>query len=237
MVLIHDYGRYFKRMLRAARGRDLWQGTQLRCRTVSLGKRGAFWVIAPESLTKDSVVYSFGVGEEISFDLELIERFGLRVHAFDPTPRSIEWIRSQSLPKEFVFHPYGVSDSDGTSKFLPPENPAHVSHTILDRDTPWPAIEVPVRRMFTIMSALGHDRLDLVKMDIEGAEHRVLADMMASNISVDQLLVEFHHRWPEVGVAKTKSALDSLGRHGFKIFHVSPSGEEYSFRGPADSRK
>jgi FkbM family methyltransferase len=224
-------------MLRAARGRDLWRGVQLHLRTVSLGKEGASWVISPHSLTEESVVYSFGVGEDISFDLQLIQRFGLRVHAFDPTPRSIEWIRSQTLPKEFNFHPYGISDFDGTCKFSPPENPLHVSHTILDRQTPWRTIEAPVHRLCTIMSVLGHDRLHLLKMDIEGAEYGVLADMLKSRIAVDQLLVEFHHRWPEVGIAKTKRAIDALGLHGFRIFYVSPNGEEYSFKCPVESPK
>jgi len=34
-----------------------------------------------------AVVYSLGIGEDISFDLALIEKYGARVHAFDPTPK------------------------------------------------------------------------------------------------------------------------------------------------------
>jgi FkbM family methyltransferase len=181
-------------------------------------------------LSKASVVYSFGVGEDISFDLELIRRFGLQVHAFDPTPRSIEWIGSQTLPKEFEFHPYGVADADGRRKFAPPVNPEYVSHTMLQRKTPWPAIEVPVSRLPTILGSLGHEKIHLLKMDIEGAEYEVLANMFASGIQVDQLLIEFHHRWPEVGVEKTRRALHDLKLSGYRIFHISPSGEEYSFR-------
>ena len=30
------------------------------------------------------MVYSFGVGQDISWDLAMIERFGVTVHAFDP---------------------------------------------------------------------------------------------------------------------------------------------------------
>ncbi|GIS18490.1 MAG: hypothetical protein CM15mP120_04060 [Pseudomonadota bacterium] len=43
------------------------------------------------------------------------------------------------------------------------------------------------------MRDLGHDHLDVLKMDIEGAEYAVLDDMLQSNILPDQLLVEFHH--------------------------------------------
>jgi len=68
-----------------------------------------------------------------------------------------------------------------------------------------------------------------LKMDIEGAEYGVLPDMLAQRIQVKQLLVEFHHRWPHIGVAKTKQAIRALNAAGYRIFSVSPGGEEYGF--------
>ena len=221
--------RLLKRAVHTLLGQDLWLRAQIECEQTSLGNDGASWCVCPGGLSASSVVYSFGVGEEISFDLELIRRFSVHVHAFDPTPRSIEWLEKQSLPPKFVFHAYGVADFDGHAKFLPPVNPAHVSHSLIARATPWPAIEVPVHRLSSIMNMLGHERIDLLKMDIEGAEYAVLNDLLASGIPVNQLLVEFHHRWPEVGVEKTKQAVRDLNSAGYRIFDVAPSGEEYSF--------
>lgn len=218
-----------KRAVHTLLGQDSWQGAQIACERISLGRDGALWCLCPDGLEPSSIVYSFGVGEEISFDLELIRRFGVCVHAFDPTPRSIEWLAKQSLPGNFLFHPYGVAGFDGHAKFLPPVNPLHVSHTLVERHTPWPAIEVPVRRLSSVMRDLGHQRIDLLKMDIEGAEYAVLKDMLDSRIPVNQLLVEFHHRWPEIGVEKTKQAIRDLNSAGYRIFDVSPSGEEYGF--------
>jgi len=82
------------------------------------------------------------------------------------------------------------------------------------------------------MERLGHNHIDVLKMDIEGAEYGVIADLLSCNIRVDQLLVEFHHRWPEVGVQKTKQAIRELNRAGYRIFHISQTGEEYSFSTP-----
>lgn len=222
--------RRLKRAMHALRGEDLWQGAQIRCERMRLGEEGACWCVCPRGLSTSSVVYSMGVGEDISFDLALIGRFGLQVHAFDPTPRSIEWLQTQAVPPEFVFHAYGVANFDGNCAFLPPENPAHVSHTIVTRESSRPAIEVPVHRLETIMTMLGHNQIDLLKMDIEGAEYGVLADMLASQIPVHQLLVEFHHRWPEIGVERTAQAIRALNETGLRIFNVSTSGEEYSFQ-------
>jgi FkbM family methyltransferase len=222
--------RHMKRALNALRGQDVWQGVQVDCDRVCLGDEGARWCICPTDLTSASVIYSFGVGEDISFELEIIRRFGLRVNAFDPTPRSIEWLRKQTVPKDLVFHAYGIADFDGTCKFVPPANPAHVSYTMLARRTDLPAVEAPVYRLASIAKTLDHHRIDLLKMDIEGAEYNVLADLLSSQIAVKQLLVEFHHRWPEVGIERTRRAIQSLNEAGYRIFSISPSGEEYSFR-------
>jgi FkbM family methyltransferase len=218
-----------KRMVRIIGGKDLWQGAQIECERLYLGNEGACWCVCPQELSASSVVYSLGVGEDISFDLELIRRYGLQVHAFDPTPRSIEWLQTRTVLAEFVFHAYGVAGFDGNCAFVPPENPAHVSHSIVARASSRPAIEVAVHRLGTILKMLGHEQIDLLKMDIEGAEYGVLADMLACGIPVKQLLVEFHHRWPQLGIEKTKEAIRGLNAAGYRIFSVSPSGEEYGF--------
>jgi FkbM family methyltransferase len=227
--LLHSRRR-IRRMVQVLQGNDIWQGIQQKSARLSLGEGSGAWCLCPQGLSASSVIYCAGVGEEISFDLELIRRFGVRVHAFDPTPRSIQWVQSQTLPQEFTFHPYGIADFDGTSKFLPPKNPDHVSHTLLPRETPWSAIQIPVHRLGTIAGMLGHAEIDLLKMDIEGAEYAAIADLLTSGIRPRQMLVEFHHRWPEVGVEKTRAAIRALNAAGYRIFDVSASGEEYSFK-------
>ena len=47
------------------------------------------WAIWTDPLDTHSVVYSFGVGDNVAWDLEMIRQFGGTVHAFDPTPASI----------------------------------------------------------------------------------------------------------------------------------------------------
>jgi hypothetical protein len=66
-------------------------------------------------------------------------------------------------------------------------------------------------------------------MDIEGTEYDVIEDLLASRIFVKQLLVEFHHRWKEISISKTATAIRRLNVMGYRIFAVSPSGEEYGF--------
>jgi Methyltransferase FkbM domain len=50
--------------------------------------------------------------------------------------------------------------------------------------------KLPVKRLATIMKELGHTRLDVLKMDIEGDEYDVLRDI--ADIPIRQILVEMH---------------------------------------------
>src|SRR5437870_565224 len=47
---------------------------------------GCSWAFCPEGLGAESVVYSGGVGNDISFEHALVERFGCSVTLFDPSP-------------------------------------------------------------------------------------------------------------------------------------------------------
>lgn len=176
------------------------------------------------------------MGQDISFDLELIRRFGVVVHAFDPTPRAREWLRHQELPPQFIFHDYGVAEFDGLAAFIPPQDPSHVSYAMIERrGGRSSSIAAPVRRLQTIMKDLGHEEIHVLKMDIEGAEYAVLRDVVSYELRVDQLLVEFHHRWPEIGLERTRTAIRELNKAGYRIFNVAPSGEEYSFQRTLDA--
>ncbi len=188
------------------------------------------WDVAIGQIDENSIVYACGVGEDASFDIALIERFHLTVHAFDPTPKSIEWVKRQNFPTNFILHKYGIATYDGYATFNPPENSDHVSHTILDRpETRKKSITVPVRKLSTIMKALGHSHIDILKMDIEGAEYGVIEDIENSDIHPKQILVEFHHRFSNVGIKKTREAIEKLRKMGYGLFSISATGEEFCF--------
>ena len=71
--------------------------------------------------------------------------------------------------------------------------------------------------------------IDMLKMDIEGAEYEVIDDIISSPVPITQVLIEFHHRFPNIGIGKTRLAIARLNEAGYRIFNVSASGEEISF--------
>lgn len=190
------------------------------------------YMICPEGLDRDSVIYSVGVGRHISFDLALIGAFGATVHAFDPTPVSIEWVREQKLPGQFVFHDYGVAAYDGQFRFYPPRRAASAHYTSVPktkRTDDTLCIEAPVYTPGTIMKKLGHDHVDLLKLDIEGGEYEVIDNMLKESIRVRQLIVEFHHNFPTIPMARTVEAVRALRKNGYRLFHVSDRTYEMGF--------
>jgi FkbM family methyltransferase len=185
--------------------------------------------VSPQGLAPESVLYSFGVGRDISFERAMIERYGLTVHAFDPTPLSLGWAKSQQFPERFHLHELGIAAYDGTARFQPPTKAKFESFSLVRTSGLSEPIEAPVRRFQTLTQMLGHTRIDVVKMDVEGAEYEVLRDVLESNVQIGQILVEFHHRWKEVGASQTKRAIEALTAAGFVLAAVSASGMEYTF--------
>ena len=217
------------RLPKVLRKKDFFIRRDIKLLTLTFGSKNSAWTVRKDSINERSIIYSFGVGNDISFDLALIERFGSTIHAFDPTPKSIQWVKDQKLPEKFIFHEIGLAAYNGTANFILPKNPAHVSATILKTPDSNEFFIADVKRLKSIMCELSHCQIDILKMDIEGAEYNVIDDIIASDVIIKQILIEFHHRFRGVGISKTKDAVKKLRKSGYFVFHVSESGEEVSF--------
>lgn len=208
------------------------QGVELTLPFVHLGTEYGGYGVILEALPPNAIVYSFGLGEDISFDLGLLERApaNCRIFGFDPTPRSIAWVNAQGVPAAFSVRELGVADYDGVASFAPPKNPEHISHSLLDGagDGSGKRVEFQVRRLTTLMSELGHTSLDLLKMDVEGAEYGVLEDLLKGSLRPKQLLLEFHHGMHGIPISRSERALADLQQAGYRIFDAQPSGREFS---------
>lgn len=227
---IKEAARRMRWFARSVIGTETYHRPTARIRTTCVGglPGEGGWVLHPAPLRADSVIYAVGVGDNIDFDLAIIREFGATVHAFDPTPQSHNWVEGQDLPDTFVLHRVGLADFDGAATFQANENPEWVSHSMVHASGRAPE-ELPVKRLQSIMSDLGHDHVDLLKLDIEGAEYAVIDDMLASGVGVQQILVEFHHRFPEVGQEQTDRAVAALLAAGYELFSVNGRGEEFGF--------
>jgi len=152
---------------------------------------------------------------DISSEISLIRTYGAQVYAFDASPVAVAWIRTQRLPEEFQFHELGVGRHDGTGEFFSPLEAANPDWSMITRAAEEGAVvQCPIRRLSSITRMLGHSRIDILKLDIEGAEYGVIAEWPKGGPEAHQFQVEFHHRKPQVGNQKTRDAVALLNSNG-----------------------
>lgn len=232
------YGR-LKLLLKRITGQELWLRPAISPTLVQLGD----WAVVPELLDREKpIVYSFGVGDSIDFECQLIEKFHADIYAFDPTPGVESWLRATNVPEALHYRPWAISARDETMMLYPRRRRDGSVTTEMYTCVPQAGFEedglsVTSRRLSTISKALGHEKIDVLKMDIEGAEYDVLSDLIESRCRPAQILVEFHHRFDGIDKNDTSRSILRLTQAGYVIAFVSSTGREITlvYRSPDPS--
>lgn len=136
-----------------------------------------------ERIVEDMVMFSFGVGEDISFELDMT-RMGVKCILFDPTPKSIQFMKKYP---DMEFHPWGLHHKGGQKRFYYPKDPNHVSCSIgnLQKTDKW----FQARTITLDVAQQKFGEYNILKMDIEGAEYMVIDKIQ---FFPEILMVEFH---------------------------------------------
>ena len=192
------------------------------------------WKYNATGLTASSIVYSVGIGEDTTWDEGMHRTHGLHVWGFDPTPKAASHVaRRTALRSEwFHFTQEGLATRQGSAVFTLPANPKHVSM----RQGLYPnisnrTITAKVNTLENWMLRHGHTRLDLLKLDIEGAEYDILDDWVARKaLPTSQLLVEFHHRFDPSLRTRHSRVLAMLRASGFEILFASRKESTIAFQ-------
>jgi FkbM family methyltransferase len=162
------------------------------------------------------VVYDFGIREQPEFGVFFAgPDYGCDVAAFDPSPITQKWYESnvelQNLPNYRLF-PFGAGGVDEDvrlreydwgqvslykypSTVVDPKHCNEHGQCRYKRFNEQQQFTLPVKTLSTVMKELGHSRVSLLKLDIEGSEYRFLETMITdgSCLLVDQLTLEWHH--------------------------------------------
>ena len=213
-------------------GRDLYIRRDYRPEVEVHGSEYGGWGVLCGSLSADSTVLSFGIGQDVSFDLSLISAFGLTVHGFDPTPASVVWVKREVDDPKFRFWAYGISNEDGVCEFFLPSNDHNVSASMLPHEVSKPLpVEVEMRSLKTICLDLSLSRIDYMKIDNEGVEYQVISSLqdIPHALLPRQLGVEFHHFFSNFNHRDTLDAIKLLKLLGYKTAWTSATTHEVLF--------
>lgn len=145
--------------------------------------------LLPEKISSNSIVYSGGVAESISFDEQISKKFDCDVYMFDPTKKSNEFMEKNDNPK-LKFYNIGVWIEDGYVKFYHPNNPENTDLSATNFFKSKTFVELPCKTITSIMKDHGHKKIDVLKIDIEGAAFDVLNNLLDKNVYPEQLIVE-----------------------------------------------
>lgn len=183
---------------------------------VRLGSEHAGWWVPEAALVPGAVAYCAGAGEDVTFDLALLDR-GLNVTTFDPTPRAIAYVEELDVGSAFRFVPVGWWDEEAELRFYAPRDPSHVSHSALNLQRTDSYFTAHVNTPAALAGELNDRKVDIVKMDIEGAETRVIRSILAHGPKARVLLVEFDQPQPFGGILRAARALRAHGYRAAKV--------------------
>lgn len=195
----------------------------------AFGRGNGCWHVAHSSINSTSNVVSVGVGHDISFEIELRERYGCSILILDPTPTGVRTIAQLSpLPEGLKFIKMGLAGRDGDIAFADPSSAEEGSFRRVAGAELHASQLFPCMRLPTLMQSERLKRVDLLKLDIEGFEYEVLRDLCASHCGVSQICVEFHHGLvPGVSRMDTLAAMFRLRRAGYQL--IDHDGLNHTF--------
>lgn len=154
---------------------------------VGVNGDGGKWLCNPYRIIQPCVIYGFGAGPEISFEKAMAEVFGCEVHTFDPSQESIrnyaDLEAGKTLGKgKLTYHRWALGPVS--------DDPAQAMHLVLDGKTS------DVKTLADIAKLLGHKKIDILKIDIEGGELSAIPEMLKrgtlKELGIKQLLIELH---------------------------------------------
>jgi FkbM family methyltransferase len=145
-------------------------------------------------INTDSIVLDAGAytGE---WAQEILDRYHPIIHAFEPDPRNFKRLAKRGLANErLIPHEFGLGDSNETAR-MPLELMGSSTFSATG-DKPW--AEVALSDIAEVWTSLELGRVDLMKINIEGAEFPLLERMIETDLlkNVGCFMIQFHEWHP-----------------------------------------
>lgn len=150
-------------------------------------------------ITPPCIVYSLGSAGNMAFERGVLDRNpACQIYIYDKEFfDAAEWFTKEQLSKVH-FKQYFISNEDD------------------DTATP------PRRTLSSLMQAVKHNHIDVLKMDIEGGEWQIIANASTPLPSIGQFLAEVHEdskSTVEARVQRLHSFFNMLEASGLRLFH------------------
>jgi FkbM family methyltransferase len=184
-----------------------------------LGSEYGSWAFDDTNIPNNFTLLSCGVGEDISFDIEILNSFIGKVYLIDPTPRAITHYNNvknkfgkkkiinyskngnqnvnsydlRNISKDnLIFIDKAIHTRNAKLKFYKPKNSNFVSHSIFkNKNMSEDFIEVQALDIVEVIKSYNVKNIDILKLDIEGGELQIIEDIFKKKVFPKQILFEF----------------------------------------------
>lgn len=170
------------------------------------------------------VVYSFGIGNDITFDKAAADLYDVPIHMYDPTPGVAVFMEQFKDDKRLKFTQEGVFTEETEIKLYTSDVPGKLNSSLYPiHGKNGNYVMVRCRPLEDFVKANGHDHIDILKMDVEGVADDVLLHMIdKTDIRPKQIVAEFEVKQienPITYLPKLITLMSKLMDNGYKIYN------------------
>lgn len=190
-----------------------------------LGSSYGGWKIDLDSINDGDTIIDGGLGEDISFDIELLKLKKVRIIGIDPTEKSHRFMEGNTQ--------YGIElikaaiEKEGIEKveMFKNSNPNYVSESVNSNHS-MSKNESYLAPVVNLKNLISEYNPSLIKLDIEGSEYNVYKDC----VGVKQICIEFHHHCINgISISDTNNVIDYLKGNGYEVIASTPNYQEVTF--------
>jgi FkbM family methyltransferase len=188
---------------------------------VDLGGDYGGWRLPVGSIDPSWVCYMIGAGGQISVDITLARDYGATVRTFDAVAEYVERAREQAAgTPRITAYQAAIAVADGPIRMQVTHDPNSLSVSAASLYESERFVELPGRTLRSLMNELGDQRIDLLKLDIEGSEYEVLPTINLRELGVKVFATQLHHTAP---VSRARALIAELARDGYEPVACIPA--------------
>jgi FkbM family methyltransferase len=180
-------------------------------------------------LTSDSIVFDLG-GYEGEWTSDIYARFNCNVYVFEPVPEFADIIK-QRFAKNEKIKVYAIGLAEKNSEVLITID-KFASRIGTDDSSAKPTEKIKLRSFTEFITENRINTIDLLKINIEGAEFPLLENLSATGTlgNIKCLLIQFHN-FADNAITRRKELQEELSKTHVKLFDYAFVWECWKLKG------
>jgi len=146
--------------------------------------------LVKNKISNNAIVYSGGVGTNITFDLAINKIHRAKVRLFDPTKNSIEYMKQFKARKNIYFYPYALYHKNKKVKLYYDSTNRVKSNSITNffEFNKKNYYFAEARNIIFFLKKFKDKKIDILKLDIEGVAEDLLIQTLKKKIYPKQII-------------------------------------------------